>query len=254
MKNLREELARVGITGRLARRIELELADHERCDPDAQLGSPQLIAERFAEELRLPVTRRAVHTGFVALALLALGLALQTSARPVPSLDGAGGLVVAFSGLGIVLGAQVAFVSGTLAVWGAHRGTGLRVVQRRLLLALGAGALVLAGEGVDAAVVRTPLWWYTLAAPALLVPAAGLLRSGAILREAGAITPATDAGRVSFTRPAVAAIGAGAVLLVVVGSAFAEHSWTEGISRGVMESVGFVVCFLALGRRLGIRR
>lgn len=254
MTGLREALARVGITGRLARRIELELEDHARCDPGAQLGSPELIAERFAEELRLPVTRRAVHTGFVALALLALGLALQTSARPVPSLHGARGLVVALAGLGIVLGAQVAFVAGTLALWGMHRRTQLPVVQRRLLLALGAGGLVLAGEGVDAAVVSTPLWWYAVAAPALLVPAAGLLRSGLALREAGAITPLPEAVPVSFTRPAVAAIGAGAALLVTVGSAFAERSWTEGVNRGVLEAVAFVVCFIALGRRLGIRR
>lgn len=253
MNGLRDELARVGITGKLARRIELELADHARCDPDAQLGSPQLIAERFAE-LRAPVTRRAVHTGFVALALLALGLAVQSGSRALPNLDGPSGLVVAFAGLGIVLGAQVAFVGGTLALWGVHRGAQLRIVQRRLLYALGAGVLVLAGEALDAAVVDSPLWWYALALPALLVPAAGLARTGLVLREAGAITPAPGAVRVAFSRPAVAMIGGAAVLLVTVGSAFAERSWAEGLTRGALEGVAFAVCFLALGRRLGIRR
>ena len=45
-----------------------------------------------------------------------------------------------------------------------------------------------------------------------------------------------------------------AVGVMIVGSAFAEHSWVEGLSRGVLESIGFVICFAAFGRRLGIRR
>lgn len=249
MKGLREELARVGITGRLARRIELELEDHARCDPGAQLGSPQLIAERFAEELRVPVTRRAVHTGFASLALAACGLA-ALSMRPPADLPGRAGLAVALAGVAVVLGAQVSFVGGVLALWGMHRGTPLRIVQRRILAALGAGALVLAGEAVDLAAVRSPAWWYALA----VVPAAGLARSGLSLREAAAITPAPAAVRVAFTRRSATAIGVAAVVVVTVGSTVAERSWFEGVTRGAFEAVAFTVCFLAFGRRLGIRR
>ena len=243
MNGLREELARVGITGRRARRIEVELDDHARCDPDAQLGSPQLIAERFAEELRAPVTRRAVHTGFVALALLAVAL--------VPlSTQNASGVVVALAGLAIVLGAQVAFVGGWLALWGAHRGTQLRLVQRRILVALAAGVLVVVGVSVDLASGHAAPWWYALA----LLPALGLGRSGVALREATALTPPGGSGGIAFTRGAVVAIGASAALLVTVGSAFAERSWSEGLMRGGFEAVAFVACFVVLGRRLGIRR
>jgi len=39
VNGLASELARVGISGRLARRIELELDDHLRCDPAANLGA-----------------------------------------------------------------------------------------------------------------------------------------------------------------------------------------------------------------------
>jgi hypothetical protein len=250
---LRKELARVGITGRLARRIELELADHMASDPHAELGEPRLIAERFAEELRLPKTRRAVHAGFGALALTACGLA-ALAGLPGAKLGAAPGPYDAFAGLGIVLGAQVAFVTGTLALWGVHHGAQLRLVQRRLLVALGAGTLVLAGESVDAAVGHPAVWWYAIALAALLVPAAALARTGFELREAVAVTPAGVAPAASFTRPAVVAIGAAAALAVTVGSAVAEHSWTEGVIRGVFEVVAFTGCFLAFGRSLGIRR
>jgi hypothetical protein len=249
VKGLREELARVGIRGRRARRIELELADHARCDPDAELGSPRLIAERFAEELRVPVTRRAVHTGFAALAVLAAGLALA-SLGTVPDLGGAPGYVIAFAGLAIVLGAQVAFVAGVLALWGIHRGTELRVVQRRVLVALAAGVLVIAGEGVDLVLVHSHVWWFAFAALA----AVGLARAGLALREAASVTPRAAAVRVAFTPPEAAAVGVAAVLAVTVGSAVAERSLSEGLNRGAFEAIAFAVCFFALGRRLAIRR
>jgi hypothetical protein len=249
VKGLREELARVGISGRLARRIELELDDHARCDPGARLGSPQLIAERFAAELRLPRTRGAVHTGFVALALLAVDLAVL-SASALPHAHATSGLLVSLAGLAIVLGAQVSFVGGLLALWGVHRGTQLRTVQRRTGVALVAGSLVVAGLIVDLAWVRAPPWWYALA----LLPALGLARSGLALREANALTPPAGGGGIAFTRGAVIAIGGSAGLLVAVGSAFAERSWVEGLTRGVFEAVAFAACFLVLGRRLGIRR
>ena len=38
-----------------------------------------------------------------------------------------------------------------------------------------------------------------------------------------------------------------------VGSAFAESSAVEGLTRGLIEGGAFVVCFAALGGYLGIR-
>lgn len=261
MKGLREELARVGITGRRARRIELELDDHARCDPDAQLGSPQLIAERFAEELCLPRTRRATYAGFGALALTALLLAVpqrgMSAAGGWPDLFGARGLVASLGGLAIALAAQVAFVAGVLALsrmlW---RPDDLRLVQRRTAVALVAGGAVLAGEAVQAVAVQPllPTWWFALALSAVAVPAVAL---GGAVRELRGATAITAAGAVTthgFPTALVVATGAGAVFLMAIGSTVAERSWVEGLTRGAFEAVAFAVCFLALGRRLGIRR
>jgi hypothetical protein len=189
-----------------------------------------------------------VHTGFAALALLAAGLA-ALSARVLPSAH-ASNLLVSLAGLAIVLGAQVSFVGGSLALWGAHRGTQLRTVQRRTGVALVAGTLVVLGVSVDLASVHSAPRWYGLA----LLPALGLARSGLALRKASALTPVAEGGGIVFTRTAVIAIGGSAGLLVAVGSAFAERSWVEGLTRGVFEAVAFATCFLVLGRRLGIRR
>jgi hypothetical protein len=255
VSDLRRELARVGIRGRLARRIELELADHLACDPDARLGSPRLIAQRFADELRLPLTRRATRVGFGALAATAAGLAAQ-SLHSWPDIATSRGLVVALAGLTVAVAAQIAFVAGVLAVWGLWLGADPALVQRRLLVALAAGAVVVCGEGVDVAVLQPvlPAWWLPLALPATLVPAAGLAGAGVSLRTAAALTPAPAAPARPFTRGAVLSIGAASVALMVVGSAIAEHSWAEGLSRGVAEAVAFAVGFLALGRFLGVRR
>jgi len=59
LSDLRRELAARGIRGRLADRIVAEFADHLACDPDANLGTPEEIAERFAAELPVARTRRS---------------------------------------------------------------------------------------------------------------------------------------------------------------------------------------------------
>lgn len=264
MIGLRAELARVGIRGRLARRIVLELEDHLRCDPAANLGEPREIAERFAEELRLPRTRRAVYAGFAALALTAVLLGVPSrgisAAGGWPDTFGGRGLIVSLAGLTMVLGGQVAFVTGVLALWRARRRPAapeeLRLVQRRLETALIAGGAVLVGETLQAVALQPliPAWWLALAIPAVLVP--GLALGGAAhgLRQAVAITPAVDPAPRAFPMPLVVAIGVGAVGVIAVGSTLTENSLAEGISRGVLEAVAFTVCFVILGRRLGIRR
>lgn len=246
MTGLRAELARVGIRGRLANRIAAELDDHLACDPEAHVGEPRLIAERFAEELRLPKTRRATHLGFAGLVLTALLLgSLFGGSRSLP---GTTAVVVPFAGLAIVLGAQVSFVGGMLALWGARRSTAPAIVQRRLTAALAGGLLVLAAEGVDAVALHS---WPKLLA---LAPAPLLVASAAELRTAVGITPARAAASRGFGPPAVWAVGGAVVAFVLVGSAFAEHSWNEGVTRAAIEGLAFAAGFLLLGRRLGIRR
>jgi hypothetical protein len=264
MNELRSELARVGIRGRLARRIELELEDHRSCDPSAPLGESRLIAERFAAELRIPCTRRATYLGFAALALAAGLLAVQSrgvsAAGGWPDVFGARGLAVSLAGLAMVVGGQIAFVTGVLAlwrtVWQPVQAEDLRLVQRRLSVALVAGGGVLAGELVQAVALEPalPAWWLGLALTAVLVPAVALGGAAQRLRQAVAITPVVQSRPRAFPAPLVVAIGVGAVLLMAVGSTLAERSWIEGTWRGGIEAVAFVLCFFALGRRLGIRR
>jgi hypothetical protein len=242
VKGLRGELERVGIRGALADRIEAELDDHLACDPGAQLGEPRVIAERFADELRVPRTRRATYLGFAGLAAVALLLFVlfRNASRT-------GSAVTPFAGLDIVLGAQVAFVAGMLALWGVRRGTAASVVQRRLLVALAGGGLVLAGEAVDA--VAEQRWLVLLA----LLPAPVLAASAAELRLAVGLTPVRIAVARGFSLLEAASVGAAAVTLVVVGSALAERSWLEGVTRGAIEAVVFALGFLGLGRYLAIR-
>lgn len=261
MTALRDELDRVGIRGRLARRIELELADHLACDPEANLGEPRLIAERFAAELRLPLTRRATYTGFAGLALAAVLLAASQRALvvahgSVPSVPGLRGTLIAWAGLAIMLGCQVAFVSGMLALWGVRRGTPPALVQRRLAFALGSGLLVVCGIGFDSVAFHPylPLWATAVAAAAAVAPVPVLAASAGGLRTASALTPGGPVAVRPFPAWLVVAIGAAVVLAITVGSAFAERSWQEGLVRGALEAAAFAGGYLVLGRRLGIRR
>jgi hypothetical protein len=132
----------------------------------------------------------------------------------------------------------------------------LRLIQRRLGVALAAGGVVLVGETVQAAALQPllPTWWFALAIPAVLVP--GLALGGAAhgLRDAVALTPSVEPAPRGFPMSLVLAIGAGAVCLIAVGSTITEHSLAEGVTRGVLEAVAFAACFAVLGRRLGIRR
>ena len=253
MNDLRAELARVGIRGPLARRIELEIADHLACDPAAQLGAPRLIAERFAAELRLPKTRRVAFQGFAALALTALALAVM------PSHVGQTGVVVSLGGLAIVLGGQIALVAGVLAVWRVLRKPDerdLRLVQRRLAVALAGGAVVVVGHAVQTAALepRLSTWWLLASLPALALPALALGGVTHGLRGAAALTVGVQPARRGFPLPVAVAIGSAAAVLVTVGSAFAEHSWDEGLTRGGLEAIAFASCFAALGRYVGVRR
>lgn len=63
------ELSKVGIRGRLRRRILIEIEDHLSCDREAELGSPAQVAGSFAEQLGSSFARRAALWAFAALAV-----------------------------------------------------------------------------------------------------------------------------------------------------------------------------------------
>jgi hypothetical protein len=257
---LRRELALQGVDARRARRVIAELEDHLACDPDAQLGSPALIATRFAEELRLTQTRRATYVGFAALAVTAVSVVAASlgisAAGGWPEFAGVRGPLVAFGGLAIILGAQVAFVAGVLALWLVVRGSGeLRLAQRRMRVALAAAAIALAGEAVHAIALRPllPGWWFALATGVTVVSAFGLFGSWTALRRAAALTPRAPLATAGLPLWFVLGTALTVIAVMTIGTAHAERSWIEGLIRGVLEGAAFVCGFFALGRFLGLR-
>jgi hypothetical protein len=241
VKGLRQELARVGIRGRLGRRIELELADHLACNPYAKLGTPSQIAERFAAELRIVRTRRASLVTFGALALCALALFAAAGAQPV----GAGN---PGAGLAILAFAQIAFVAGSLALlraWRARVPADLRLAQRRSAIALAAGVGVCAAAAVD-----SPSAWLLVCA---LAPLPVLAVAAASTRRAIAVTGAAPAARPELPPLALLVLGAIAVAGVVAQGALFEHSLVEGVVRGAIEAAGLLAGIVVLGRLLGLR-
>jgi hypothetical protein len=226
LADLRRELARNGIRGGLAQRIELELADHLACDPEAKLGTPAEIAERFASELRVVRTRRASIGTFAALALSGslLCLAVLAGAR-VGSYGGLQRSVFApLSALGMIAFGQIALVAGTLALLRGLRpgGTGdLALAQRRAVVALAAGGLASACLAVNAiAAPQMPLWWRTFALASALLPLPALEAAHRATRAASSITPRGEAAvgleRDLGLRPSFALVALGATAVAVM--------------------------------------
>jgi hypothetical protein len=160
----------------------------------------------------------------------------------------------------VLFGGQVAFVAGVLALWRALQRPGtpaeLRLVQRRTGVALAAGAFALGAHAVQTVALQPSMSTlsFAFAIPATVLPALALGFAAHGLHGAVVVTPATQPARAPFPWRLVIAVGACAVGVMVVGSAFAERSWNEGLSRGVLESFAFALCFAIFGRRLGIRR
>jgi hypothetical protein len=260
------ELARAGIRGALAARILDEFADHLACDPDADLGPPHLVAQRFADELGLARTRRSAKLAFGALALLAV-LLVAASARSRYPQTPQHATVVALTGLAIFASCQIAFVAGVLAhARGVRRSLAAadrRLVQRRASVALAAGAatcVALIAHGILFRPMPTSWIVMTIAAGALPLPllgyAATRVRAAARLTPVGGRAAGLSAdlpgplGR--HPRGVLAALGVAAVALVVVqGSAF-ERSASEGPARGAVELVGLALGAAVLGRVLGL--
>lgn len=237
--DLRAALAANGIRGALANRIVDELADHLACGPDANVGSPDEIAQRFAVELRIGRTRRATVGTFAALALCA-GLMTVVAATP-PNRSTAVG---ALGGLGIFAFSQIAFVAGMLALVRGLRGRtpgDLRLAQRRALVALAAGL------GVCGCIAVQQIWLAVLPVPAVMLAARAL-------RRARTLTPSGPAAGLSADLPVpLAVFGAVAVALVIAQGVVGERSLVEGLFRGAIEAAGLAAGVLLLGRPLGLR-
>jgi hypothetical protein len=270
---LRSELRSIGFGPRLVERVVAEVEDHLRCDPQAELGPANVVAERFALELGTARTRLAARASFGSLALTALILLGVTRA-----ISAAGGYPpsaaqpwpVGLSGLGLVAFGQIAFVAGLLTLArGARRnlsGADLRLVQRRASVALAAGALTSASLFVHALELRPmPTWWIRLAVAGAAVSFVPLAAATVALVRAARIAPAPLGVAAGLSgdlpRPlqrhaagVLVSLGLLAVGFVTVSGAVLESSGVEGLLRGAIEGAGLLAGVAVLGRRLGLRR
>ena len=282
LRELSEELHRVGIRGGSRRRVVTEFEDHLRCDPNAELGAPAVIARQFADELGTRRAFRAARASFLALAVagVAAAVAFLTSGSAglnVPALHARDEGLGALAGLITALGAQVAFAAGSLAALRAfwrrrEPSVSYRdavVIWRRAAVGAGAGLVTMAGMALFVAEFNQGVanWWTTLvlagagvgvvavlaAAPALVAAARlrpqGEGQAGDLLSDLDPLVPVRLGNR-----PWCFAIVFAAALAIVIalGGVVGEDPF-DGLARGVGDGAACLAGFALLGRYLGLR-
>lgn len=278
-ENLHRELTGVGITGRLRARILDEIDDHLQCAPEADLGDPQLIARRFADELGTTRARRAALTAFAALALAGLLFAVAFLSSPQPVFAGSPPGVRWTFRLAAAVGAiapQVAFVAGVLAVLRAlHRRTTTivaaaeaRVILRRATVGVTMGlasmvslvALALelhsypAGWWVPLTLVCAGVGGLALLAtvPALLaarrLPSRAEGPAGDMFDDIGAWLPQGLEGRPWR----LALIVAAGIFVLMSAAGWMASDGYDGMLRGLADGLLCLLGFATLGRYLGL--
>jgi hypothetical protein len=273
---LAAELGRLGVRGRLRRRILAEVDDHLRSDEEAEsrFGSPNVVANGFAAELGTRASRHAAVIGF-----FALGVAGGVFAACLAGLSLAGRSAVeppaaAVASLVLIIAPQVAFVSGTLALLrvvrrrndGVFTSAERVMVNRRTSLALAAGLATMGALAALGIEYRHELahWWAsftliaTLAASILLLLAA-VSAIRAIRLHAQVPGPAGDMfDDVGFVRYRDQPWRFAARVALLVGLAvwvagIAASDPIDGLLRGVFEALACLGGFAVLGRYLGLR-
>lgn len=277
LDDVERELVRLRIPATRRRRILGELDDHLRCDPSAveRLGDPSLLAGRFADELGTAFARRAAVALFAGLApfgllfgvlFALLGVAGFTTSDPN------------FVGPAVILGTQIAFVGGTLALlraWRLRRESTVTaaqaaVVRRRTALGLVGGALTLAGivTGASGNPSHIATWFEPLALATAAVGAVTLSTAAGVLVAAYRLRPSSpgpavgdlesDLGplvpaplRGSPWRLALAIAGLVALCIAVAGVVQADP--IDGLARALADAAACLAGFAALGRPLGLR-
>jgi hypothetical protein len=262
LDRLGRELAAVGIRGRLRARILAEAADHLADGDEGAFGDPAELARRFADDLAADRSRRAAFTAFGALAAAGLGfaaawLAIATAGFPDIASGGAAGVAGA---IGIVAFPQVAFAAGLLALLRARRrdlsAAGIALLLTRTRVALAFGVLAMVSLAVCGAAFAVAGWILpvALALTAPLAASAVAVRRAAVVKSSvpGGAGDVFDDLPVSVPRRPgllLAATTAAAALATLVAAP--NH---EGIRNAIVEIVLVVGSWLALGRRLGLRR
>jgi hypothetical protein len=269
LRQLERDLAARGVRGRSADRVLAEARDHllELGDVE-RFGPSDRIAEEIAAQLATTRTIRSSYGAFAALALTGLAYLAFLALAGQPDLFGARHEAIGLAAvLGLVLGPQVALVSGCLAVLRAVRLRGrsqlsaeeLDVIRARATVALGAGAVTVLAMAVWVVEYRqstTLLVLPALAAVALAAEARAVRRAGQ--PEAIATGPAGDVfDDLGFRFDPWGFALVFAVLIGVLGFAggwVAEGDPGSGVVRGGFEAIAVLGCFTVLGRRLALRR
>jgi hypothetical protein len=276
LDRLGRELAAVGIRGRLRGRILAEAADHLAEGEVERFGDPGALAREFADELATARSRRAT---LVALAALAGAAAVFSAAWLLLVVRGGKGDILSAewaplgvaAAIGMLVCPQVSFAAGLLAalrVFGRRHERSLPAAEiglllRRTRVALAFGALTLASVALYAFEFRADFsTWYVLtvapAAAALSLPLAG---ATLLTRHAAAVKSSVpgEAGDVFDDLPVelprrpwlLLAATAGAAALAALAAGGVTN---EGPRNAVAETILVVAGFLALGKRLGLRR
>jgi MFS family permease len=282
VRDLSDELAHVGISGRLHRRILAEIGDHLACDPDADLGRPADLACQFADELGTRRARRAAFASFSALAIAGLAFAVaflsSGSAGPNATRVYASSALLGYAGTALVLLApQLALVAGSLAAMRAFQRRRERIITkpeatiigRRTAVALGSGLAAMAGLLLVAIEFKGQLagWWtsLTLGAAAVGSGAIALAMPGVfsalrlrpvatgppcdLFDDLDGLVPARLDGRPWVFAFAVAA----AIGVVVTLAGVLQADPIDGALRGLAEAIACLLGFAALGPYLGLR-
>jgi hypothetical protein len=263
LDRLSAELAAVGITGRPRARIVAEARDHLAEGDEERFGDAADLARQFADGLAVHRSRRAAFVAFGALAAAGAGFSAMWLAVASGTQDIAAGrwapLGVA-AALGTIVFPQVAFAAGVLALLRALRLRGaaakIALLLTRTRVALVFGALALASVGVYGIEFRLAAW-VPVVAGVLLLPlgvAAGLTRGAAAVKSS---VPG-EAGDVFDDLPVRLPRRYGLLCAVTAGVAalatFAAAPGHEGVRNAVAEVIFVTAGWLALGRRLGLRR
>ena len=283
-QQLRHELTAVGIRGSLHGRIMAEIADHLECEPEAVLGEPRALARQFADVVGSARAKTAAVAAFASLVVAAIAVlavarassGLLRSAQPVAgALHGPPPLVTLAAAV-LAGAAQVAFAAGLLGAvrWLRHRNEGVlaaaeaAVILRRAALGVGAGlvsmaclaVVALAGRHHSAAPSAGLVIGACSAGAVALLAAIPSLRAAARLRplaEGDAGDVIDDLGPLAPTglrgRPwRLAGLVAAALALLLTVAGVAASDPYDGAARGIIDGLGCLLGFAALGPWLGL--
>jgi hypothetical protein len=269
-------------------RLLAEFADHLACEQGSstrlaltRLGVAREIAGQYADELAADDARHGALGVFAALACATVAFFVEqvTLGRiGYPGFDHGYSTALALAAIAaLVLGSQVALVAGSLAAWRALRrrrdavipAAEIALLRRRSTVGLAAGLVTTIG--LLAYVVNfigvLPVWWLALSGTLAAGATAALVAARQALAHSSSTVALASgpAGDLFDDIPLLRVLRAHPVLLCAAGALASglavtiaewhfEHSFAEGLQRGIFEALALSAGFALLGRAIGARR